>query len=329
MWWFRSRRESAGALAVALAAALGAAGCPGARAVQPRPRGPAPLIADPPPPLPAPPRPDPDTPGLDYLERVHAAIGPAWHAFLEDCRLRLPRDHELNRMSLEARLRIELDRRGRLVAAELMRSSGAEAFDQAALEVVRDAAPLPAPPPGWLSDDGRAHLEWSFARDARQAGAAGAAIRKIEWPLDRAIPALIARGQIREAARRVASAAAERGAGPADEALLERFRAVCAGAVALALAEGDPARQRVAIAAAEAAGLTAAAPRLRALAKAAVDPEVRRAAARALGAIGDREAIPLLSRLALEPDPAAPEDIAAVAAAALVALGREIGRAHV
>src|SRR6185503_20632095 len=44
-------------------------------------------------PLGEPPPGDPAAPGADYLDAVHGRFRAPWGAFLEDCRLRLPRDH--------------------------------------------------------------------------------------------------------------------------------------------------------------------------------------------------------------------------------------------
>jgi TonB family protein len=311
------RHGAAGALAV-LVALL--AGCPGAgghdRVVDDGDRSPGyPKDFVPAGPLGEPAAVDPDALGADYLTAVHAGFRPGWTAFLEDCRLRLPPRHQLNRAALAARIAISVDRTGRVVATTLETSSGVKAFDQAALEVVREAGTLPAPPAEVLSDDDRAHLHWLFARDARQAGPATAAVRRVEWPLDRAVPKLIGRGRVGEAALRVA-AALESGRGPSD-ALVAHFRAICAGAIGRAIAGPDPAVQVAAIETAAAARLGNLADAVREQARRSAEPEVRRAALRALSSFGDRATA---REVALGTSANSPEDRGA-AAAALVALG--------
>lgn len=50
-------------------------------------------------------------------------------------------------------LALRLDRMGRVVAAEVQKSSGDEAFDKAAISMVQRASPVPAPPP-LVADEG-------------------------------------------------------------------------------------------------------------------------------------------------------------------------------
>ena len=267
------------------------------------------------PPLGDPPPPDPSVPGADYVVEVAPRFAVPWRAFLDDLRLRLPPGHKLNRSSLAVRIGIELDADGNLIAMKVSAPSGARAFDDAALEVAREAVPLPRPPMELLSDDERLHLEWQFARDARQAGPATARVRRLEWPLERALPALLARGRVGEAARRIAAAAHGIGEGGAQQALIDRFREVCGAAVTQALASEESARQAAGVSAAVAARLTSAAPALRKLASGAIDPAVRQAALRALGQLGDRRSLPLLRRIALAESGRTSEDIGAAAAA--------------
>src|SRR5690606_17249907 len=102
-------------------------------------------------------------------------LQPAWHQFLEDCRLRLPARHALNEMSLTAIAELEVDRRGQVRDVALETSGNAD-FDRAARQVIADASPLPPPPRALWSDDDQVHLAWTFARDRRQAGPATAQI---------------------------------------------------------------------------------------------------------------------------------------------------------
>ena len=270
---------------------------------------------------PAPPG-DPSAPGAPYIGAVHGKFQPAWSAFLEDCRLRLPRDHVLNDPTLEAVLSLSIDPAGKVVEVGLARKSGVAAFDEAAVEVVREAKPLPAPPTDIVSDDDRVHLEWLFARDRRQAGPANATLRRVEWPLERAVPKLVAAGRVAEAAARVAGAFDRL----PDDALLARFREVCVGALGRALGGKDSAAQVAAIEGVAAARVATLARELREVARTTVEPQVRRAALRALGQVGDREAIALLRETALRS--ARPEDRGAAAAAlAMLGAGGEVEKA--
>lgn len=305
-------------MAAALAAL--AAGCPGAGGQGTGPDGVRPQgggagggagRAEP---LGDPPAGDPSAPGAPYIDAVHARFRPAWSAFLEDCRVRLPRDHVLNDASLEAVVTLSIDRGGRVVEVAVAKRSGVAAFDEAAVEVVRDARRVPAPPRDLVSDDDRVHLDWLFARDRRQAGPATAALRRVEWPLDRAVPMLVKGGRIGEAALRVAAAVDK----VQGDALVARFREVCVGALARALGAKESATQVAAIEGAAAGRIAGLAGPLREVARTSIEPAVRRAALRALGQVGDRDAIAFLRDTALGAN--TPEDRGA-AAAALAALG--------
>jgi hypothetical protein len=145
----------------------------------------------PPPKLGAPPPSDPRAFGHAYLEQVYDGIVEPWTQFLEDCRRRLPPSHPLNDPTLAATAELTIDPSGALVALAID-GSGKDDFDAAVGGVVRDRAPYPRPLPGLLSDDGRLHLRWRFARDVRQAGVAGAEVVVVEWGIERAVPKLLA-----------------------------------------------------------------------------------------------------------------------------------------
>lgn len=323
--------------AVALAGAtLALTACPRPRAA---PRGDGTTVTvdgEPPPfpdgfdpgqPLPEPPPGDPAAVGASYLAMVYPPLRDAWGAFLEDCRLRLPPDHALNQPSLEATAELTVDADGQLVAVTLLRASGNADFDATVQEIAGGAGPFPAPPADVRSDDGRVYLTWLFARDRRQAGVATAALRRIEWPLPRAVPALLDAGELAEAARRLARASA--GAAGAEQAEIAALTArVLVAALREALAAEDPEIQRVAIdgviaAAAAGAGeaLRPLARELRAIGDGAVELPLRGAALAALGAIGDRDAAPLLLAI-LDKDQGHNVELSGAAARALVALGQ-------
>jgi len=151
----------------------------------------------------APPLIDPDVRGAAYLTAVALSLQPAWHQFLEDCRLRLPADHALNRMNLVAAAQLEIGGRGELVALTIA-PSGNRDFDHAIEQVVRDAAPLPPPPRELWSDDDHVHLVWTFARDRRQAGPATAQVSDVLLPLRGVVERRIREDDLSRAARRIA-----------------------------------------------------------------------------------------------------------------------------
>ncbi len=322
------------ALALALAT-LSLPACPGARA----PTGGGgttvsvdgdppdyPTDFDPGQPLPDPAPADPTAFGAAYLQMVYPPLRDAWAAFLEDCRLRLPPTHALNQPSLEAVVELLIDQDGQLVSATATSSSGTADFDSTALEIAEGAGPFPAPPAEVLSDDRLVHVTWLFARDRRQAGVATAALRRVEWPVARAVPALLEAGNLAEAARRLAAAAA----GSADQAqLLELTGRVMLATLRDGLTADDVAAQRAAIdqiaaaaAVRDAAGalLRPLARELRSIADGSLQLPVRGAAIAALGMLGDRDAVPTLLGI-LVADQGHNVDLSGEAARALVRLG--------
>ena len=305
---------------VALATAIALLGCPQPRQVRPTEQltssGEVPYPTDftPAPPLPPPEAPDPRTPGLAYLELVGPRIQAGWAQFLEDCRLRLPPDHALNRATLAVTLGLEVDDHGQLVDVSMVEGSGNQDFDEAALAVVGDAGPFPAPDRAALSDDGKVYLTWLLARDRRQAGVATAKLTRVEWPLERAVPHFLSQGDVTEAARRVAAA------GDGAPGATDLAAQVMAGAVREGLASADVGVQRLAIDAVADGQVIAAAQALRSIATGALDVGQRGAAIAALAAIDDRDAVASLTTV-LVTDQGANVELTGGAARALVALG--------
>lgn len=303
---------------------LALAGCPSG--AKPKPdtmvtaSGEVPYPTDftPPPPLPPPPAADGKVFGARYLDLAYARIGDDWTAFLEDCRLRLPPQHPLNDATLAATAGITLDAQGHVVEVTLLDRSGNADFDEVARAVASDAGPFPPPGRTLLSDDDRLYLTWLFARDERQAGAATASLRRVEWPIDRAVPKYLGDGNLTEASRRVASAAA--GGDAAQAKVLGFAERVMTAVVREGLASPDPAVQRLAIAAAGAARISSAARELRSIADGALDVGLRAAAIDALAAIGDLDAAPMLAMI-LDRDQGANTELTGAAARGLARLG--------
>jgi TonB family protein len=267
----------------------------------------------PPPALGAPPPSDPNAKGHLYLEAVYEGIRVPWTQFLEDCRLRLPPSHPLNRTSLEASVEIEIDSHGGVLDVRLT-GSGDDDFDTAVTEVVRDREPFPTPPSGLLSDDGHLHLKWRFARDVRQAGVAGAEIMVIEWGVERAVPKLLGEGRIGEAARRLALEPTDRSGVP------ELAETVFGAAIAEAIDGPDLAARRLAVETAARMPIAQAATALRARARSSVDPVLRAATFGALVTVGEPETATVALE-ALAEGPTAGSTVIIAAATALDQIG--------
>ncbi|HEY0479737.1 MAG TPA: HEAT repeat domain-containing protein [Kofleriaceae bacterium] len=264
--------------------------------------------------LPPPAAIDPSMPGADYLTAIAAQIEPRWTAFLDDCRLRLPRGHALNRPELAATFELAIGRDGKIVVRQQVASSGNGDFDTAVADVLADASPLPAPPLDLVSDDELVHLRWQFARDRRQAGPATARVLHVELPLVEVVDGLLGRGEIARAARRVAAvpeASPERVAGAVR---------VMIAALREALGSPDGAARRTAVEACGRAHVDELAAAVRALVTAPIDPELRLAAITAAGVLGDRAAAPALLA-GLRDDLAHEPRVARARVAALVAIG--------
>lgn len=252
---------------------------------------------------------DPSAEGAPYLALVAGRVQPEWRHFLDDCRIRLPAEHPLNTLALEARATLVIDRSGALVGQELASSGNAD-FDTAIREIVTAVNPLP-PPPAWLlSDDDKLRLTWLFARDARQASAAHAEVKFLEEPAPQVVERRLAAGDLAGAARRLARLSDE------DPVLRAEARRVFLSAVAEGLTGAGPV-QRAAIEAVRRAGLTQLAPRLLPLVGDS-DPALRAQAAAALAALGDpATAQVLLTQLSTTRDP----QLAAALAKGLAAMG--------
>jgi len=152
-------------------------------------------------------------PETAYLKTLHGHIHRRWaDNFLRLAAEKLPPVNPLNQPGLTAEADIVVAPDGQLISARVTRSSGFAGFDDAILEVLRDAVPFPTPPPAVRSDDDRFHAHWTFARDQRRC--AGVAQMRTYDPLEVALPKLLRSGRRDEALKRVGMT---RGAGqPAD-----------------------------------------------------------------------------------------------------------------
>lgn len=280
---------------------------------------------DPGQPLADPAAPDPKMFGLAYLERVYPQLQEPWAAFLEDCRLRLPPDDPLNSPTLEARFEIVVDNEGNLVDVTRIASSGNDDFDGVAAEIAGEAGPFGAPPAELMSDDALVRMTWLFARDRRQAGVATAQLRRIEWPLDEAVPRFLEAGNLPEAARRLGAAIADARSEPEQVQLVTLGARIMVAVLRTGMASEDPVVQRIAVDGVAAAGATEllapAMRELRSIADGGAEISLRGAAIAALAALGDRDAAPMIQAI-LERDQGGNPDLSGEAARALVALGQ-------
>lgn len=262
--------------------------------------------------LPAPPLIDSSARGAAYLTAVAQSLQPAWHQFLEDCRLRLPARDPLNQPVLAATVELDIGQRGEIVALR-MRGSGNRDFDQAIAQVIGDAAPFPPPPRDLWSDDDRAHVVWTFARDHRQAGPATAQIVDHELPLGEVIDKRIAERDLSRAARRLLRAR------PSPE----RERATQQLMIATlreALDSSDGVVRRAALDAIARSNVTELAGDVRPLLTATSDSEMRIAAIETSAALRDDKAVEVLVEH-LRADLREQPRLALAEARALVAMG--------
>ncbi|CAN5302577.1 hypothetical protein BH11MYX1_BH11MYX1_37940 [soil metagenome] len=256
---------------------------------------------------------DPARPDAGFLTSVALQLQPGWGQFLDDCRIRLPASHALNRMTLEATAELVLDRGGAVLAVELVLPSGNRDFDRAVTDAIADATHLPIPPIDALSDDDRVYLRWIFARDRRQAGPATATIEQHELPLREAIERIVKGGDLARAARRIRRAPAR------DPDRAAATNVVATAALREALASLDSAAQRAAVEAIGSARLKELAPQSRALLESASD-ELRITAMTTAAALDDRGAAESIARQ-LRRDVAEHRRLALAETSALARLG--------
>ena len=270
------------------------------------------------PPLPAPPPALPSVRGSAYLDVVAGHVQPAWGQFLEDCRLRLPGHHPLNRPALVATAELVVGEDGQVVQKRIVTGSGNGDFDTAVFDVLGDASPLPPPPRELQSDDQRVHVQWTFARDGRQAGAASAQVLDVQLPLLGVVERLLAANKLGRAAQRIAAAK------PDDPDRIGATEKLIVFALKEGLASSDGSVRRAAVEPVARARVQALAPEVQRLVFPSVDLELQLlaiAAAATLGDPADSTTAPLLLA-GLASDLATHTRLALAKAQALVTLGR-------
>ncbi|MBN2576392.1 MAG: energy transducer TonB [Deltaproteobacteria bacterium] len=144
-------------------------------------------------------------PALPYLEAVHAKVHPLWaDNFLVLAASQLPKDHAINDVSRRVELAVVVASKGALVDVKVAKTSGSSDFDTSAMEVVRAAGNFAAAPEEVLSDDGKVHLRWAFARDDRRCSEL--AVTHRELPVPEAVRNMVAQGRDDAAIARLQSA---------------------------------------------------------------------------------------------------------------------------
>ena len=135
-----------------------------------------------------------DDSALPYLRELHAKVHRQWaDNFLAMAAAQLPKDHPINVLSRAASLDVVLAPDGKLIDVRVVKSSGAAEFDSSAVDVVKASGPFAAASDEVLSDDGKVHVLWTFARDDRRCS--GLSIDRRDLRLADAVKVMVAQGR--------------------------------------------------------------------------------------------------------------------------------------
>jgi len=139
---------------------------------------------------------------LPYLQALHAKVHPLWSDnFLAMATAQLPKEHPVNLMSRVAELELALASGGDVVDVKVSKPSGSTEFDAAAVDVVKTSTPFTNASEATLSDDGKVHVKWIFARDDRRCS--GVSLDRRELATPDAARSLVAQGRIAAAVARL------------------------------------------------------------------------------------------------------------------------------
>lgn len=106
------------------------------------------------------------SPFAGYLNGIHNRIHPLFADSFLGSLDSLPASHPMNNEQLSTEIEIILDQEsGNLVRMGVTKFSGITAFDIAALDSVKRAAPFGTPPHEIVSPDGKVYLHWEFHRN--------------------------------------------------------------------------------------------------------------------------------------------------------------------
>ena len=101
-----------------------------------------------------------------YLSMIHNRIHPLFADSFLGSLDNLPASHPMNNPDLSTEVEIVLDQEsGNVVRMGVTKFSGITAFDIAALDSVKRAAPFGTPPHEIVSPDGKVYLHWEFHRN--------------------------------------------------------------------------------------------------------------------------------------------------------------------
>lgn len=101
-----------------------------------------------------------------YLSMIHNRIHPIFADSFLGSLDNLPAGHPMNNKDLSTEVEIVLDQEsGNVVRMGVTKFSGITAFDIAALDSVKRAAPFGTPPRAIVSPDGKVYLHWEFHRN--------------------------------------------------------------------------------------------------------------------------------------------------------------------
>ncbi len=103
-----------------------------------------------------------------YFERIKDRLRMYWEPELQGRVDRIyAKGKNLGEQDLITKLNITLSKQGELSKIQIVRNSGIEDVDEAALKAFEKAAPFPNPPSGMIEKDGTVHLTWSFVVETR------------------------------------------------------------------------------------------------------------------------------------------------------------------
>jgi len=143
-----------------------------------------------------------DESALPYLQALHAKVHRLWaDNFLAMATAQLPKEHPVNLASRVTELEIALAANGNVVEVRVSKPSGSTEFDAAAVDVVKTSAPFAEASEATLSDDGKVHVKWTFARDDRRCS--GLSLDRRELATPDAVRTLVAQGRIAAAITRL------------------------------------------------------------------------------------------------------------------------------